>query len=184
MLKKWLPGMPPPPWSGNNDAMRDWVFYQLENFYRAQREKLLLEDRHEALLLEGTYLKELIKPEALEEAKSGDVTTLRQFVSWQLGPEFKDFIHPKPLTRGKKYPRRLKYSSSKHHYGKKSRVRMAKLAVPIIQNFWRENYGGKFYRTSGDIDAYEIAGLYYRIAEEDVRRKPPGRRKKPRAKDK
>jgi hypothetical protein len=36
MPKKWSPGMPLPPWSGNDDAMRAWVFYQLENFYYAR----------------------------------------------------------------------------------------------------------------------------------------------------
>jgi hypothetical protein len=42
-MPKWLPSMPLPRWNGDNDAMRDWVFYQLQNFYRAQREELLKE---------------------------------------------------------------------------------------------------------------------------------------------
>jgi hypothetical protein len=57
----WKPGDPQPPWSARNqrekDAMHDFVFYELENFYRAQREELL----------KG---KEPIDPEA------GDVTIL------------------------------------------------------------------------------------------------------------
>ena len=36
----WKPGDPPPPWSARNqrekDAMRDFVFCELENFYRAR----------------------------------------------------------------------------------------------------------------------------------------------------
>ena len=178
MPKNWLPGTPPPPWSGNNEAMRDWVFYQLENFYRSHREKLFLEDRHKALSL-------LIKQEVLEKAKSGDVTTLRQFVSWQLGPEFADFIHPKPQKSG--HPKGPPYDGSsdpKAYYDYRFKLRMAKLAVPIIQNFWREHYDGKFYRTSGNIDAHDIAAQYFDINEADVERKPSGRRKKSRAKAK
>jgi hypothetical protein len=35
-MGKWLPGMPLPPWRGDNAAMYDWVFYQLANYYRKQ----------------------------------------------------------------------------------------------------------------------------------------------------
>jgi hypothetical protein len=179
MPKKWSPGMRLPPWSGNNDATRACVFYQLENFYRAHRDKLFLEDRHKPLL-------PLIKQEVLAKAKSGDVTKLREFVSWQLGPEFADFIQPKPqLNPG--HPTSPLYDGSsdpKADYDNRSRVRMAKLAVPIIQKIWREHYDGKWTRRSGDIDAYEIAAQYFAIKEDDVRRKPSGRRKKkPRAKN-
>ena len=65
---------------------------------------------------------------------------------------------------------------------------MAKLAVHIIQNLWREHYADKWTRRSGDIDAYEIAAQYFAINKDidkaEVERKPGGRRKKPRAKDK
>ena len=47
MPRAWKPGDTPPPWTARNqrekDAMRDWVFYQLENFYRVHREELLKE---------------------------------------------------------------------------------------------------------------------------------------------
>ena len=67
-------------------------------------------------------------------------------------------------------------------YGRTARVQMAKLAVPIIQNIWREHYDGKWQRRSGDIDAYEIAADYFFVDEEAVRQPPSGPHKKPPAK--
>jgi hypothetical protein len=47
----------------------------------------------------------ILKYRALAEARSGDVTKLRQLVSRLLGPEFADFIQPTKLKRGvKEYP--------------------------------------------------------------------------------
>jgi len=33
----WKLGDPLLPWNGENDVMRDWMFHQLENFYRTHR---------------------------------------------------------------------------------------------------------------------------------------------------
>jgi hypothetical protein len=45
MARKWLPGMPKPRWDARNqsekEAMRDWVFYQIEEALRARRKELL-----------------------------------------------------------------------------------------------------------------------------------------------
>jgi hypothetical protein len=193
MPKKWSPDMPPPPWSGNDDAMRDWVFYQLEIFYREQPEKLL---------------KEVIDPESddatiLELFDSSDrskheqgLTRLRWLASRLLGPEIADRIqwkrkrgHPKAKAqyRSSEAPKRLIRRPIEVYYDRPSRIRMAKLAVPQIQNFWREHYDGKWTRGRWMSSAHEIAAQYFAINEDideaDVKRKPSGRRKKPRAKD-
>jgi hypothetical protein len=190
-MPKWLPGMPLPPWSGDNDAMRDWVFYQLENFYRGQREELLNEvidpESGDATLLE-------LLDTSDDSRRAHGMVLLRQLVSQLLGPEIADRIQWKRKRgRPKEEPQ---YSSSESpkglirlplqvFYDYRSRVRMAKRTVPIIQNFWREHYDGKWHRSSGDIDAYEIAAAYFVVDdEEDVRRKPPGRHKKTGARNK
>ena len=54
------------------------------------------------------------------------------------------------------------------------RVHMAKRAVPIIRNFWRKHYNGKWYRRrSGDIDAYEIAAAYFAVERRSCETKTP-----------
>ena len=181
-----MPGKRPPPWSGNNDAMRDWVFYQLENFYRVQREELL----------QGVIDPESGDATLLELLDSSDRSTrtrgmalLRSLVSPLRGAEFADRIQwkrkrgrpkspPKYNTSGVYSPKGWVLHSIDAFYDYRSKVGMAKRAVPIIQNLWRENYDGKWQRRSGDIDAYEIAALYYVVDVEDVRRKPSGRHKK------
>jgi hypothetical protein len=189
----WKPGDPLPPWNGENDAMRDWMFHQLENFYRAQRDELL---------------KDPIDPEAgdvtiLELLDSGDdsehkhgLALLNQLASRLLGPEIADRIQwkrkqgrPKGKPRYTLPPTELPERKAQEvpaiHvvYGYFAKVHMAKKAVPIIQNIWREHYEGKWQRSRGDIDAYKIAAEYFCVGEEAVRAKPSGRHK-PRAKDK
>jgi hypothetical protein len=179
----WKPGDPPPPWSGDQDAMRDWMFYQLENFYRAQTEEML---------------KEPINPEA------GDVTTselldssddseherglaqLRQLNVPLLGPDA-DRIQWKrkrgrPIgqpryTLPKKPPIGTKVPANRVYFSYSELVHMAKIAVPIIQNIWREHYDGKWQRSRDDIDAYDIAADYFIVDVEAVRAKPSGRHK-------
>src|SRR5260221_14119156 len=99
MPKKWLPGMPPPPWSGNDDAMRDWVFYQLENFYRARPDEL----RKEATDAESgdATIIELFDSSDRSNHEEG-LKRLRWLASRLLGPEIADRIqwkrkrgHPK-----------------------------------------------------------------------------------------
>jgi hypothetical protein len=83
----------------------------------------------------------------------------------------------------KQLPQRKVVAAIEVAYDYYSRVRMAKLAVPRIQNFWREQYKGKWHRRRGDDNnAYKIAAAYFVVDEEAVRRKPSGRHK-PRAKD-
>jgi hypothetical protein len=188
MRRAWLPGMPPPPWSGDNDAMRDWVFHQLDNFYRSHREELLKEatdpESGDATILE-------LLDSSDDSRRAHGMVLLRQLVSRVLGPEFGDRIK---WTRNRGHPKRQpQYSSSESVKGRvrrpidvsydyRAKVHMAKRAVPIIQKFWRENYNGKWHRSSGNIDAYKIAAAYFFVDDEDVRRKPSGRHKKPRAK--
>jgi hypothetical protein len=157
----WKPGDPLPPWKGENDAMRDWMFYQLENFYRAQTEEML---------------KEPIDPEA------GDVTTLelldssddskherglaqlRQLNVSLLGPDADRIQWQRKRGRPKGKPRYTlpppkprigkKVPAIEGYYSNFARVHMAKLAVPIIQDIWCKHYDGKWQRRRGDIDAY------------------------------
>jgi hypothetical protein len=106
---------------------------------------------------------------------------LHQLASRLLGPEIADRIQWK---RKRGHPKSPPHDSPSdpYKYDRPSRIRMAKLAVRIIQKIWRKHYDGKWQRRLGDIDAYEIAALYFAfngdINEEDVRRKPSGRRKK------
>ena len=188
MRRVWLPGMPPPPWSGDNDAMRDWVFQQLDNFYRAHRAGLLKEtidpENGDATILE------LLDSSDRSRRKHG-MLLLRQLVSRLLGPEFGRIEWKRNRGRPKGQPQ---YSSSESpkgsirhpidvFYDYRSKVQMAKRAVPIIQNFWREHYGRSRRLRGYGLDAYDIAAAYFDKKDVDVRRKPSGRRKKePRAK--
>jgi hypothetical protein len=168
--------------------MRDWVFHQLGNFYRAHRKELLKEvtdpESGDATLLE------LLDSSDRSRRKHG-MLLLRQLVSRLLGPEFGRIEWKRNRGRPKGQPQ---YSSSESpkgsirhpidvFYDYRSKVQMAKRAVPIIQNFWREHYGRSRRRREIGYDAYDIAADYFGIKDEDVRRKPSGRRKKkPRAK--
>jgi len=189
MRRAWLPGMPPPPWSGDNDPMRDWVFHQLDNFYRAHREELLKEatdpESGDATILE------LLDSSDASRRKHGMVL-LRLLVSRLLGPEIADRIqwkrkrgHPKgqPQYSSSESPKGLVRRPIDVYYDYRSQMHMAKRAVPIIQNFWREHYGRSRRLRGYGLDAYDIAAAYFDKKDVDVRRKPSGRRKKePRAK--
>jgi len=189
MARKWLPGMPKPPWSGDNDAMRDWVFHQLDKYYRAHRKELLKEatdpESGDATILE------LLDSSDASSRKHGMVL-LRLLVSRLLGAEIGDRIE---WTRKRGHPKgQSQYGSSEPpkglvrrpidvYYDYRSQVYMAKRAVPIIQNFWREHYGRSRRLRGYGLDAYDIAAAYFDKKDVDVRRKPSGRRKKePRAK--
>jgi len=117
---------------------------------------------------------------------------LRPLVSQLLGPEIADRIqwkrkrgHPKgqPQYSSSESPKGLVRRPIDVYYDYRSQLHMAKRAVPIIRNFWREHYG-RSRRLRGDgPDAYDIAAAYFDKKDVDVRRKPSGRRKKePRAK--
>ena len=167
MPRAWKPGGPPPPWSAQNqsqkNAMRDWMFYQLEEAYRAQRAELLSE-----------YTVDPREQEALEDARSGDVTKLRRLAK----PAWRPYINPPPLGRGEKYPRRSNYSSTEY-YDYSAKVPMAKLAVRLIREIWREHYGKSRRRTEDGYDAYDIAAAYFGIEDVDaVAKKPSGKRTK------
>ena len=83
-MPKWLPSMPLPRWRGDNDAMRDWVFHQLENFYRAHREELLKEatDSESG----DTTILELLDSKDHSRRAHGRLL-LHQLVSRLFGPE-------------------------------------------------------------------------------------------------
>jgi hypothetical protein len=161
----WKPGDPQPPWSARTkhekDAMRDWMFYQLVNFYRAQPVEL-------------TSNADIMEYDALEDAKSGDVTKLRQLAK----PAWRPYINPRPLKQGEKYPRRPTYSSTEY-YDYSDKVRMARLAVPIIRDIWREHYGKARRVYEDGYGAYDIAAAYFGIEDVDaVAKKPSGKRTK------
>jgi hypothetical protein len=148
--------------------MRDWVFHELENFYRADREKLLLEPPTNL-----KALKVLIEDDAIEEAERGDLTKLRLLFH----PKFHPFLQS-PRKRGRRpYSHRPNVSSEYYDYP--SRVRMAKLAVPIIRQIWREHYRRARRRPEDGFAAYEIAAAYFDINDaEEVAKPPSGKRKK------
>jgi len=169
--------------------MRDWVFHQLDNFYRAHRKELLKEatdpESGDATILE------LLDSSDASRRKHGMVL-LRLLVCRLLGPEIADRIqwkrkrgHPKGQSQynPSESPKGLVRRPIDVYYDYRSQMHMAKRAVPIIQNFWREHYG-RSRRLRGDgPDAYDIAAAYFDKKDVDVRRKPSGRRKKePRAK--
>jgi hypothetical protein len=163
--------------------MCDWMFFQLEKFYRASADQLAKEpiNPDEG----GKTILELLDSSDAGEREHG-LKLLRQLNVRFLGPDadriqWKRKAHrpksqpryalpPKPPI-GKKVPAILGYYS---YFGL---VHMAKKAVPIIQNIWREHYDGKWQRRSGDIDAYEIAAEYFLVDVEDVRAKASGRHK-------
>jgi hypothetical protein len=168
-MSAWKPGMPAPPWSAQNERqkkeMRDWVFYQLENFYRAHRAELFSEYTDSATIMEQ---------DALEDARSGDVTKLRRLAK----PAWRPYINPPPLGRGEKYPRRPTYSSTEH-YDDSAKVRIAKLALPLIRKIWRKHYGKSRRVYEDGYDAYDIAAAYFGIEDvNEVAKKAPGKRTK------
>jgi hypothetical protein len=161
--------------------MRDWVFQQLDNFYRAHRAGLLKEtidpENGDATILE------LLDSSDRSRREQG-LDILRLLVSRLLGPEIGNRIqwkrnrgHPKGQPPSEP-PKGLARRPIDVYYDYRSQMHMAKRAVPIIQKSWREHYG-RSRRLRGDgPDAYEIAAAYFDKKDVDVRRKPSGRRKK------
>jgi hypothetical protein len=145
--------------------MRDWAFYQLEQAYRTQRAELFSEYTDNATITEQ---------DALEDARGGDVSKLRRLAE----PTWRPFINPPQLGRGKKYPRPPTYSPTEY-YDDNTKLCMAKLAVKLIREIWREHYG-KVRRVPEDgYDAFDIAAAYFWIEDVDaVAKKAPGKRKK------
>src|SRR6516164_7537931 len=112
MRRAWKPDMPRPPWSGDNDAMRDWVFHQLDTFYRAHREELLKEaldpESGDATLLE-------LLDSSDDSRRAHGMVLLRRLMSRQLGPEIADRIQWK---RNRGHPKgQPQYSSSESPKG-------------------------------------------------------------------
>jgi hypothetical protein len=137
--------------------MRDWMCDQLDRVISSQIRQAP----------DATEFEWIVKQNALEQAKTGDVTALRR-----LYPEIADYIHPNPRDRkrGRK-PRRPNFDS----------VLMAKHAVPLIRKIWRDHFKKSRRRSDDGCDAYEIAAHYYGADVNDVKKKPSGRRKKIRA---
>jgi hypothetical protein len=168
--------------------MRDFVFCELENFYRA---RAYPEDPEAG---DFTIL-ELLDSSEPSEHEHG-LALLNQLASRLLGPKIAERIEwkrkrgrPKGKPRytlpptGLPERKKAKVPANRAHYSYFGLVHMAKKAVPIIQNVWREHYDGKWQRSSADIDAYTIAAEYFGVDEAAVRAKASGRHK-PRAKDK
>ena len=136
--------------------MRDWVFYQLENFYRVQREELL----------QGVIDPESGDATLLELLDSSDRSTrtrgmalLRSLVSPLLGAEFADRIRWKRKRGRPESP--PKYNTSGVHSPKgwssiqsmRSTIIDPRWAWPAScadnPKFVAENYDGKWQRRSG-----------------------------------
>jgi hypothetical protein len=161
--------MPLPPWSARNqrekDMMRDWMFYQIEEAYREQREELLLE---------RTNIWVLIEDEAIAEAERGDLTKLRQLFR----PKFHPFLQP-PRRRGRRPYARRPNDSSSEWFDESAKLLMARKLVPLIRKIWQEHYRRSRRRPEDGFAAYEIAAAYFDIEDvEAVEKKPSGKRKK------
>jgi hypothetical protein len=184
MPKAWEPGMPPPPWSGDNNAMRDFVFFKLENFYRTRTEELRREpiDPDEG---SDFTISELLDSSDPSEHEQG-LALLRQLnVRW-LGPDANRIQWQGKPGRPKGQPRHTlppkppignKVPANRWYFSYSELVDMAKKAVSIIRDIWREHYDGKWQRSRGDIDAHDIAAAYFVVDVEDVKRKRSGRHK-------
>jgi hypothetical protein len=167
--RAWKPGGPLPPWSAQNprqkNAMRDWMFYQIEEAYREHREKLLLEP---------TNLRVLIEDEAIAEADRGDMTKLHQLFH----PKFYRFLQLPRKSGRRPYARQPDHGSGEH-YDETARVLMARNLVPLIRKIWRAHYGKARRCPEDGFDAHEIAAAYFGIEDVDaVAKKPSGKRKK------
>ena len=189
-MPKWSPEMSKPDWSGDNDAMRDWVFHQLENYYREHSEELLLEpiDPESG----DVTVVELLDSSDASRRKQG-LAILRRLLSGLLGADTDRIEWKRKRGRPKGQPRHnlppnlpkgKKVPAIHYFYNYFARVRMARSAVPIIQNIWRKHYDGKWQRPKGAIDAYEIAADYFLVDVEAVRQPPSGPHRKRPAKDK
>jgi hypothetical protein len=120
--------------------MRDWMCDQLKSVISSPS------DEADPKGLDATEFEYQKKYIALAEARSGDVTKLRQLVSRLLGPEFADYIHPRKLKPGEKHP-------------PLPNIRM--VLVPLIRAIWRKHYNKWRRRPEDGFNADEIA-VYYR----------------------
>jgi hypothetical protein len=165
--------------------MRDWMFHQLENYYRAHEDELAKEPI-DPEAGDPTIL-ELLDSSNASERERG-LALVRQLNVRLLGPDADRIQWTRKAHRPKGKPPHLLPPPPGEYYGDPAKVYMARKAVPTIQNIWREHYKGEHYkgkwqRKSGEINAYEIAAEYFGVDVEAVRAKASGRRK-PRAKDK
>jgi hypothetical protein len=156
--------------------MRDWTFYQLEDFYRAHADELAKEPIDPDPEAGDTTVLELLDSSNASERERG-LALLRQLNVRLLGPDADRIQWRRKAHRPKGKPLYLLPPRRYQRWGYPARVHMAKNAVPIIQNIWREHYDGKWQRKSGDIDAYEITAEYFCVDVEAVRRKASGRHK-------
>jgi hypothetical protein len=132
---------------------------------------------------EGVDFERIQKLLVLRQAKkTGDVKALRQWVCHLAGPEFgpelAKFIQPLPRGPWQRHPPKLKPGEAQRHISLLS----AKAAVRLIRDIWRKHYGKSRRNPHYDEEAAEIAAYYYGVSVKDVRKKPSGRHKKPRAK--
>jgi hypothetical protein len=166
--------------------MRDWMFYKLENHYLAQTAELLKEPRDpEGWRAAFPSILDLLDSSDDKERKRG-LALLRQRNVPFLGPDANRIQWQRKPGRPKAQPRHTpppeppkgtKLPANRAYWRYSELVHMAKKAVRIIQNFWREDYDGKWQRSRDDIDAYKIAAQYFCVDVEDVKRKRPGRHK-------
>lgn len=162
-----------PPWAAQNkrekDAMRDWIFYQIEETYRKHRDDTLSGRTNKESVW---ILIEDVEDAAVEDAYRGDLTKLRELFD----PKFHPFLHP-PRKRGRRpYASR---PSRSEHYDDSAKLLMARKLVPIIRAIWRKHYGKWRRHPEYGYDAYEIAAAYFNIKDvEAVAAKPSGKRKK------
>jgi len=116
-----------PPWSARDQRqknwMRDWVCDQLDDAICSQNAEA---NRNAPDAIEFEWI---VKQDALEEAKTGDVIALRR-----LYPEIADYIHPDPKTR--------KPGRRKARGPNSSAVFLAKGLVPLIRDIGEKTTRG------------------------------------------
>jgi hypothetical protein len=181
--------MPLPPWTARNqqekNAMRDWVFYQLDNFNRTCAKELL--KRPIDPEAGSATIKELLDSNDANERVLG-LAQLHALNVRLVGPDADRMQwkrkrgHPKDEAQYSSPPKQLphgKVAAIEVAYDYRSRVRMAKLAVPLIRNILQTHPGGKSRRRPEDgFDVHEIVAAYFNIDVEAVAKKPSGKRKK------
>jgi hypothetical protein len=168
MPRAWKPGDTLPQWTARNqrekDALRDWMFYQIEETYRERREKLLSAP---------TNLRVLIEDQAIAEAERGDLTKLRQLFHSKFHP----FLQPPRKPGRRPYARRPNDSFTEEYDGG-AKLLMARRLIPLIGEIWLKHYGKSRRRHEDGYSAYDIAAAYFDIEDvEAVAKKPSGKRK-------
>jgi len=150
--------MPLPKNRRAKDVERDWVCEELDRIVSPPTKFEITKN------LDPDKLR-LLKYRALAEARSGDITKLRQLVSHVLGSEFTDYIQPRKRRRGEKeYPPLPDISW---------------VVVSLIKAIWRKHHGKRRYRHRGEgYSDEEIAAYYLSISEEKLTKNPLLRRKK------